>query len=344
MKDSSDSLLDAVLSAREQGHSVAITGSGSKTILAQTRSRDSRDRLLSTVEHTGIVDYRPAELVVTVRAGTPLKELAQTLAREGQMLGFEPPEFRGLGTVGGTVATGLAGAGRPWRGSVRDLGPGVGMINGLGERLSFGGQVMKNVAGFDVSRLQVAAYGMFGLLLDVSLKVLPIPHAEQTRRLQADPARAHALMLEWAAQPHPLTASAYINGALWLRLSGAETAVRQAGEQLGGELQPDNGFWQQLRDHSLPLFRNGPVACRHVPPAMPLAAADELLEWNAARRWSSDADAGDGYRPFAEDYARYRCRDAGGNPLIARYQARLKRAFDPDNLFNRELTDADVPA
>lgn len=344
MQDSSDSLLEAVIGARDRGQAVAIVGSGSKAFLAQTRSGESHGRLLSTEEHSGIVDYRPDELVVTVRAGTSLKELNQTLAREGQMLGFEPPEYRGSGTIGGAVATGLTGPGRTARGSVRDAVLGVRMINGLGESLTFGGQVMKNVAGFDVSRLQVGAYGIFGLLLEVSLKVLPVPHAEQTRRLEAAPAEAHARMLEWSGKPNPFTASAYLDGRLWVRLSGSEAAVLDAAGQLGGELQSDNGFWQELRDHSLPFFRNGPVACRQVAPALALIAEDQLFEWNAARRWSSSATVEEGYRLFADDYARFRCRDAGGNPLIARYQARLKTAFDPENLFNPELCDADVSA
>lgn len=344
MDESGQPLLEAVRGARAVGQPVAITGTGSKAFLTGTRSRDADGRLLSTEEHQGIVDYRPDELVVTVRSGTTLKVLNQTLAREGQMLGFEPPEFRGLGTVGGAVATGLAGPGRAWRGGVRDSVLGVQMINGLGERLTFGGQVMKNVAGFDVSRLQAGAFGTLGLLLEVSLKVLPLPQTEQTRRLEAGRSESHALMLKWSAEPHPLTAAAYLDNGLWIRLSGAEPAVLKAGVDLGGELQPDNDFWQSLRDHSLPFFRESAVACRHVAPAAPLLNEDVLLEWNGARRWASATEMVENYRLFGADYARFRCREAGGNPLLATYQARLKAAFDPDNLFNSELTDADVAA
>jgi glycolate oxidase FAD binding subunit len=295
MRDASDEFLQAIASARETGQQLSIVGTGSKSGLTGNPS-SWEGRLLSTVEHTGIVDYRPDELVVTVRSGTRLKALKQALAREGQMLGFEPPEFRGLGTVGGAVAAGIAGPGRAWRGGARDAVLGVQMINGLAERLSFGGQVMKNVAGFDVSRLQAGAFGMLGLLLELSLKVLPLPQAEQTLCLELPAEDAHGRMLDWVREPHPITATAWLDGVLWVRLSGAEAAVSQAVSAFGGEVQPDNAFWPSLRDHRLPFFRTDAIACRHLPPANALA------------------------------------------------QRRIKAAFDPDNLFNPELTDADLAA
>ena len=343
MSDQSEAFLQAVMSARTERQKLSIVGSGSKSALTGDQN-SAEARLLSTVEHTGIVDYRPAELVVTVRTGTTLKELNQTLAREGQMLGCEPPEYRGLGTVGGAVASGIAGPGRAWRGGVRDSVLGVQMINGLGERLNFGGQVMKNVAGFDVSRLQAGAFGMLGLLLEVSLKVLPLPQAEQTLCLELGAEEAHASMLKWALRPSPITATAWLDGILWVRLSGAEAAVNETAARFGGDLQLDNDFWPALRDQSLPFFRAGTVACRHLPPAAPLHVADGVIEWNGARRWSAAGGEVDGYRTFAEGYGRYRCRDGGGDATLADYQARIKAAFDPDNLFNPELTDADVAA
>ena len=339
----SDEFVQAVTSARATGQRLSIVGTGSKSGLIGAES-NPEGRLLSTVEHTGIVDYRPDELVVTVRSGTPLRELNQVLAREGQMLGFEPPEYRGLGTVGGAVATGIAGPGRPWRGGVRDAVLGVQMINGYAERLEFGGQVMKNVAGVDVSRLQAGAYGMLGLLLEVSLKVLPLPQAEQTLSLEVSAAEAHARMLEWALKPHPITATAWIDGVLHVRLSGAEAAVNQTISTFGGEVRPDNGFWMALRDHSLAFYRSGAIACRQLPPASPLLPEDGLFEWNGARRWSEADPPADGYRVYGAGYAQHRCRDGGGDAAIAEYQARVKAAFDPDILFNPELTDADVAA
>jgi len=344
MGDISDELQEAIVGARREGQPLSIVGAGSKSFLTRpgTGIRDSR--LLSTAEHAGVVDYRPDELVVTVRSGTPLKEFGQVLAREGQMLGCEPPEYHGLGTVGGALAAGIAGPGRPDRGAVRDAVLGVQMINGLGERLTFGGQVMKNVAGFDVSRLQAGAYGMLGLLLTVSFKVVPLPQTEQTLRLEMTSEEAHAQMRKWAAEPHPITATAWLEEGLWVRLSGAEAAVNQTAMVVGGERQPDNGFWQALKDHTLPLFRSDNLACRHLAPGAAPAAEDHLIEWHGARRWSVAVDRSGDYQSYSAGYARHRCRDGGGDAQIAAYQARLKDAFDPDHLFNPELTDADIAA
>ncbi len=343
---SGERLLDAVRRARAEGRRVMITGSGSKSPLTRTPAGDGDGRLLSTVEHVGVVDYQPQELVITARTGTPLRELRQVLAREGQMLAFEPPEFRGLGTLGGAVASGLAGPGRPWRGGVRDSLLGVVMVNGLGERLRFGGQVMKNVAGFDVSRLQAGAWGTLGLLLEVSLRVVPAPHHEETRVLEMGREAALAWMRRCAATPLPATATAWVDGLLHVRLSGAEPAVLAAAGTVGGEVSRDASFWPALRDHSHPYFREAVPACRHLPPAAPLAAADELLEWNGARRWTlrEETDASLGFRPFGPGYARLRCTGAGGDALLAGYQQRLREAFDPDGLFNPVLGRADLAA
>lgn len=345
MTDRRDVLTAAVRSARADRQRVLILGSGSKRFLTCSDA-DPASRLLSTEEHTGIVDYRPNELVVTARSGTPLKTLRQVLAREGQMLAFEPPEFQGLGTIGGAVAAGLAGPGRPWRGSVRDAVLGVEMINGLGEHLVFGGQVMKNVAGFDVARLQAGAFGTLGLLLEISLKVVPLPQAERTCVLALDRLAAHEWMIRMSALPMPITGACWLDGQLHVRLSGAEPAVMEAARLVGGERAGGDGVWSALRDHTLPFFRAGGTACRHVAPAAALTEADQLIDWNGARRWTRlDGDLSAAFfQPFADGFARYRCRDAGGNRLIAGYQGRLKQAFDPDNLFNTELTDADVTA
>ncbi len=345
MTDRSDALTEAVQNARTAGQRVLIMGSGSKRFLTRADT-DPGDRILSTEEHTGIEDYRKDELVVTVRSGTPLRTLRQVLGREGQMLAFEPPEFQGLGTVGGAVAAGLPGPGRPWRGSVRDSVLGVEMINGYGERLVFGGQVMKNVAGFDVSRLQSGAFGIFGVLLRVSLKVIPVPQTERSCVLALDREAAHQWMIRMSALPVPITAACWLDGQLHVRLSGAEPAVVRAARHVGGEQSADDGFWTALRDQTLPFFRSIGVACRYVPPAAALLDTDELIDWNGARRWTqrSPDQVPAGYRRFGPGYARDRCRDAGGNRAVAEYQHRLKQAFDPDSLFNAELTDADVAA
>lgn len=346
-RDLSDALLEAVERARADNIAVVIAGSGSKAFLAAVPDVEPQGRLLSTVEHCGVVDYRPDELVVTVRSGTPIRNLQQTLAQQGQMLAFEPPEFRGLGTIGGAVASGLSGPGRPWRGGVRDAVLGVVMINGLGQRLKFGGQVMKNVAGFDVSRLQAGAFGAFGLLLEVSLRVMPLPAFEETRILDVEITEALALMRRWARTPLPISATSLERGQLKVRLSGAEPAVLTAGKLLGGGVLRDADYWSRIRDHELDFFKQAnTVAVRHIAPATPLDAADTLVEWSGARRWrhvdmaSSDA----GVIPFGAGFAHTLCHQAGGDELLGSYQQKLKAAFDPDNLFNPEICHADVTA
>jgi glycolate oxidase FAD binding subunit len=344
--DRTEVLLDAVNGARADAREVTIGGMGSKSFLTTTADSEVRGRLLTTVEHNGIVDYQPSELVITARSGTPLKELKATLAREGQVLAFEPPEFKGLGTIGGAVASGLAGPGRPWRGGVRDAVLGVVMINGLGQRLRFGGQVMKNVAGFDVSRLQAGAYGIFGLILEVSLRVMPAPAAELTRVLEVEPDEALERMRRWARLPLPISATAYESGQLRVRLSGAETAIEDAAGQIGGELEGNGNYWSEIRDHAGGFFKAGSgaggVACRHVAPAAPHEQGDALLEWNGSRRWSAVDMASEDSVPFGPGYAAALCRDAGGNENVAEYQRRLKTAFDPEGLFNPEICRADI--
>ncbi|MFW6094392.1 MAG: glycolate oxidase subunit GlcE, partial [Pseudomonadota bacterium] len=220
--DRTDALCDEVRRAREAGEAVRITGAGSKGFLCRGHpQRGGAVRELDVGGHRGIVDYRPEELVLTARAGTPLAEIAGVLAESGQALPFEPPRFQGRGTLGGAVACGLSGPGRPWRGAVRDAVLGVEMVNGLGEHLRFGGQVMKNVAGYDVSRLQTGAFGTLGVLLAVSVRVMPVPAAEETRVFELDARAALERCRAWARGPYPITATAHLDGRLHVRLSGA---------------------------------------------------------------------------------------------------------------------------
>ena len=184
----------------------------------------------------GIVDYEPSELVVTARSGTPLSEIEASLAEHGQFLAFEPPAFGGDATLGGVIAAGLSGPRRMYAGAARDFVLGDTLLTGSGEQLRFGGQVMKNVAGFDVSRLLCGSLGILGIITEVSLKVLPRPRAEATVRLELSAAAAVAAFNRWAAQPLPLSAAAWWQGQAWVRLSGAAPAVRSARERIGGEL------------------------------------------------------------------------------------------------------------
>lgn len=340
-QDGAAALLEAVNQARAKGQRLIIQGSGSKGFLAASAGDLA---VISTRAHRGVISYRPEELVVTVRTGTPIDVLESALAAAGQYLPFEPPRFGDAGTVGGLVAAGLSGPGRPWAGSVRDAILGVEMINGLGERLRFGGQVMKNVAGFDLSRLQAGAFGTFGVLLSVSFKVLPRPIAEQTRVFHCDEREAQQRMRSWARLPLPLSAACHRGEQLRVRLSGAPAALADAGRLLGGDIDPEGGqFWSRLRDGRVPGCLE-PGLWRVTAPPAALLPPSLCMNWGGAERWyrvpNADASsalvaavrsAGGSARPFDADYSSY------GDPVLERYGARLRRAFDPDGLFNPHI-------
>lgn len=347
--DRTEALCEAVARASRAGRGLRIVGSGSKAMLTggeDPAAHAAGERLLSVAEHCGIVDYRPEELVVTVRAGTPLRELERVLAQAQQYLPFEPPALRGGGTIGGAVATGLAGPGRPWRGGVRDALLGVELINGRGERLCFGGQVMKNVAGYDVSRLQAGAFGTLGVLLSVSLKVLPQPAAEASRVFELDARTALARCREWARSAQPISGACHVDGLLRVRLSGSAAAVEEASRTLGGEAERDAGFWTALRDLRLPFFSGGGLWRCVVPPAATAPLGDCLIDWAGGLRWwrpgpddrpaeTLGGQSGHG-RPFGASFG-IRI-GAHLSEAESRYTRRLKQAFDPDGILNPALT------
>ncbi|MDZ7669743.1 MAG: glycolate oxidase subunit GlcE [Gammaproteobacteria bacterium] len=348
-KDLTGALCEAVERCAATGGSLTIVGAGSKSFLTrgvEALPADAGGQLLSVAEHHGIVDYRPEELVLTARAGTPLREVERVLAQAGQHLPFEPPQFHGGGTLGGAVAAGLSGPGRPWRGALRDALLGVELLNGRGEVLRFGGQVMKNVAGYDVSRLQAGAFGTLGLLLAVSVKVLPRPSVERTRVFELPPAEALVCCRAWARRPYPITATCYHRGQLRVRLSGAEAAVTQAAAQLGGDDDTSSGFWPALRDQRLEFFAEPGLWRTSVPPAAALPAEDCLVTWGGAERWWRPGDrqaarrqaaAQGGYaRPYDGSFGVRTGAHLSG--AESRLSERLRQAFDPHRVFNRNLT------
>lgn len=274
--DHGQRIVESILEARQDRRPLNIAGAGSK----RSWLPDVSGEMLAMTEHTGIVAYDPAELVVTVNAGTAIRDLMAELAHAEQTLAFEPPQFYGSGTVGGMVSTGLCGPARPWAGSVRDAVLGIEMVNGLGQRLKFGGQVMKNVAGYDVSRLVAGAYGSLGALLQVSLRVQPVREHNLTLEFELDAEQAKQKCRQLAQRDLPVTASWWSAGQLSLRLSGAEAGVVQAVRELGGEQINADGLWSDVRDHNLAFFklsspggvdRTGKLLWRVVvPPAAPL--------------------------------------------------------------------------
>ena len=354
-------LVDRVNSARTAGAQLCIRGGGSKDFYGEALQGE----LLDTRVLEGISSYQPTELVVTARCGTSLAELEAVLAEKGQCLPFEPPHFgepaaptkaRGA-TLGGMVAAGLSGPSRAAVGSVRDFVLGATLLNGNGEVLSFGGQVMKNVAGYDVSRLLAGSLGTLGVILEASLKVTPMAAATLTLRLEMDQASALDRLNTWAGQPLPLNASAWWDGNLIVRLRGALAAVQSARTQLGGDIvQPEfaSPFWEGVRNHDDEFFVKARAAIGtgaalwrlSVPQTSPpLNLSGELmLEWGGAQRWLCSAapaalirDAAAKVGGHATLFAAHDKSAGAFAPLrspLDRIHRELKKSFDPSGLFN----------
>jgi glycolate oxidase FAD binding subunit len=299
---------------------------------------------------SGISHCEPTELVISARAGTPLLELERELSAHRQMLAFEPPLFGGRATLGGAVASGLSGPRRAYCGAVRDFVLGVEMIDGRGELLRFGGRVIKNVAGFDVSRLMAGSLGTLGLLTEVTLKTVPRPRAECTLRFEVDQPQALESMTRWATRPLPLSATAWHDGILRVRLSGAEAAVRAGREALGGEIVNDAAeYWQHVREQRLAFFAAAVELWRlSLPPHSPVLPipGPTLIEWGGSLRWIPGPQDGAALRTLAArsggHATLYRAPvkppEGPFQPLSAAMLSvhkRLKTAFDPQGIFNR---------
>lgn len=335
---------ERIREAAARNQPLRIRGEGSKDFYGDPLE----GAVLDTRGLRGIVDYEPTELVLTARAGTPLAELEAALAQRGQMLPFEPPRFGGCGTLGGAVAAGLSGPRRAYAGSLRDYVLGARLIDGRGQELRFGGGVIKNVAGFDVSRLLAGSLGTLGLLSELTLKVLPRPPAEISLHLELDQAAALRRLNEWAGQPLPLSASCHYRGVLILRLSGAEAAVREARARLGGELLQDTGFWDGLRDQRAAFFSGAETLWRlSLPSTTPAleTPGEQLIEWGGALRWLAGARDAATLRQQAAALGghatlfRAADKSAGAfQPLPApllQLHRRIKAALDPAGIFNR---------
>jgi glycolate oxidase FAD binding subunit len=308
----------------------------------------------------GLRAHEPAELYVTVGAATPLQALEQHLAAHGQQLAFEPPRFGERGTVGGAVATGFSGPARPYRGSLRDALLGLALIDGQGQLLRFGGTVIKNVAGFDAARLMVGAMGQLGLITEVTFKLQPLDAARLTLRFEAPQADALHAMNQAAAQGLPLSASAWWNGSLLLRLAGSAEAVQAAARRLGGEAldaASADAFWAGLRHQSDEFFVGAVKALTagsgvslwrlSLPATAPVlqAPGEQLVEWGGALRWLVTPLDGRSVRELAAraggEATLYASARKGELPVFplpaaanARILERLRRQFDPAGVFN----------
>lgn len=363
MSDKSQQLLDQVQQAIADRSTLNIVGGASKCFMGRETTADA---ILNTREHSGIVSYQPVELVLTARAGTPLAEIHNELDKHKQMLAFEPPMFSRFvpessvaqtgATIGGTLACNQSGAARPWCGSVRDAVLGIRLINGLGEHCRFGGQVMKNVAGYDVSRAQAGALGTLGLITEISLKVMPKPDLSKTLTQAMNAERAIQIMNTVAGRAQPLSAACWVEGQLYLRWSGVTSAVDKASQrfinEFGGQFVDEaESFWGEINNHQHRYFEGTDSLWRFSVNSTAshwLESERWLIDWGGSQRWLRGS-AGE-----LNDFATLESQASnaggqvglfrGGNrtaevfasqpTAIKQLHQRLKAAFDPSGLFN----------
>jgi glycolate oxidase FAD binding subunit len=350
LPDIIDQLAGRILDAAARRVPLRIRGGGTKDFYGRPPSGEILDMRV----YSGIVDYEPTELVITGRAGTPLEDIEAAMDSHGQMLAFEPPRFGSAATLGGAIASGLSGPRRAYAGAARDFVLGIRMLDGKGADLSFGGRVMKNVAGYDVSRLMTGALGTLGVLTEISLKVLPRPATELTFRQERSQAEAIELMNAWAGKPYPITATCHSGSELYVRLSGAEPAVRAARVRLGGEEVGDGAaYWHALRDHRLPFFEGRPlwrVSLKSTTPPLALGGP-QIVEWGGALRWLYGPVEAEAVRAAAAAVRGHATLFRGEaesadvfhplTPPLEKLQRRLKDTFDPHGILNRGRMYAD---
>ncbi len=351
--DSSQHIHDQVRAAISDARPVSIHGSGSHAFMLGDFAESSR---IDMTAHSGIIDYQPSELTIKARAGTALAEINATLAQQGQWLATEIPVLGENATLGGALASGLTGSGRPFLGAVRDHVLGAGLINGKGEIINCGGQVMKNVAGYDISRLLAGSRGSLGPILDITLKVLPVPQKQLTLAFALDETTAIETMNKMAGKPMPVTACAYFDERLHVRLEGSQSGVEHAASQLGGEAVEDGaGIWAGLSNLSHDFFTGDATLWRIIAPATasltyPDKDHERLIDWCGGLRWikSSSLDQNDfgAIRRAGATVERFR----GGqttqpaqlmSAMQKKLHRRIKHAFDPQLLFNPVLSRFD---
>ncbi len=348
--DQTEALQAQVKAAAESGTALRIVGGDTKAFLGNP----TQGQPLSLTQHTGIVNYEPTELVLTACAGTPLAQIKSALAAEGQALAFDPPQLGEQSTIGGVIAAGLSGPSRPYAGSVRDMVLGIKLLSGNGEVMRFGGEVMKNVAGYDVSRLNVGALGTLGVILEVSLKVLPAPIAHATMRFDLPLSECHRTTERWLRGGRPLSATLHDGEAFYARFSGTESAVADAKTTLPGEQVPPERaetLWIGVRDHTHPFFADHetPIWRASLPPNVDIEAVfgseEKLIEWSGQQVWLRSHQAADSLRGAAQAvggsmtgfYGVSAVPDGVFQPLDAvqtRLHRSLKNAFDPKGIFN----------
>jgi glycolate oxidase FAD binding subunit len=340
-QDDAEHLLAQVEQALASNTPLRIQGADSKAFLG----RQTQGQLLDVRSHRGIVNYDPTELVITARAGTPLQQVLDALDDAGQMLPCEPPFAERGATLGGVVAAGLSGPRRPWAGAIRDFVLGTRLITGHGQHLRFGGEVMKNVAGYDLSRLLAGSLGCLGVLTEISLKVLPKPRCCTSLALPMSREQAAERLAEWRQQPLPISAACFDGEILRLRLEGGEGSVKAAHERLGGELI-DSHYWHDLNAQRLPFFAmRAPLWRLSLPERCPPLdlPGQQLLDWGGGQRWLKSTAFEPHIRQLVSAHGGHAtCLTPGAAqsplqplpPTLLRYHRQLKAQLDPKGIFN----------
>ena len=343
-----EQLAEIIRAAVARRQPLRIRGSGSKDFYAHAL----RGEVLDVRAHAGIVDYEPTELVITAKAGTPLREIEAALAQGGQMLACEAPHFGVDATIGGCVAAGFSGPRRVQAGSVRDFVLGTKIMTAAGDVQSFGGQVMKNVAGFDVSRLMVGSFGTLGVLLEVSLKVLPLPEEEVTLRFDLDETSSIERMNRWAGQPLPISGTCHSDGVLHMRLSGSSLGLAAARKKIGGEAVSDAAaYWESVREQRLAAFQGGTLwrlSIKSTAPPLNLPGR-QVIEWNGALRWITGDAPAETMFAAARKAGGHASRFRGSGPAALMQldagtlalHRKLKAALDPLGIFGPQRLHPD---
>ena len=343
-KDNSKQICDAVAYAISTNTAINIQAGNSKSFYGNAVIGDVFD----VSQHRGIVDYEPSELFITARCGTLLQEIESTLDEQGQMLAFEPPHFGPNATLGGTIACGLSGPRRPYSNAARDCVLGAHIVNGHGEYLRFGGQVMKNVAGYDVARLMCGALGTLGIVMQISLKVIPKSPAEITLTFEHDEKDAIHNMNEWTQTNLPITGTYYETGILYVRISGVESTLQNVKDTLGGtELDNSDGFWVNVKEQRREFFSDPRPLWRFSVPndvSNLGITGDCVTEWNGGLRWvKSDCEPEQIFSAAQEKQGNATLFQSSNYPTdcfqplsteLKKLHTNMKHAFDPKHLIN----------
>lgn len=343
MNDLTSEIIHQVENAYLAKRTLCIEGGNSKNFIG----RNIHGNTLSIKNHTGVIEHEPTELYITARSGTLLKDIEQEIAQCNQIIPFEPPHFGSTATIGGMVATGLSGPRRASCGAVRDSVLGLEIINGKGELLKFGGKVMKNVAGYDISRLMCGSFGTLGVLTSISFRLIPKPECEKSIAIASTSQDAIKRMNELASTPIPITATFFDGEDLYIRLSGSQSAVQKCIQNIGGDiLGNDNAFWNSVKEQSHRFFSTGlPLWRISVPPNTPELnlVGQYAMEWNGALRWYASNENPDTLRKEANKAGGHAClfRGASSNDIFhplgkTTYliNKKLKKVFDPENILN----------